>query len=152
MRSRKIKRVVGDVVRIALKNGKICYAVVLPNALFAFFDYFGSEVADTQEMVENPVLFKIFVMDYAVTTGRWSIVGHIELSGDLLEPAVFFKQDALNRDKLFLYVGGEQIPATRAQCEGLERAAVWDPEHVEDRLLDHYNHVPNKWLESLRVK
>lgn len=36
-------------------------------------------------------------------------------------------------------------PATRAQCAGLERTAVWDPEHLEDRLRDHRAGRPNRW-------
>jgi len=35
---------------------------------------------------------------------------------------------------------------------GLERAAVWGPSHVEDRLRDHYAGRKNKWVESLRIK
>jgi hypothetical protein len=42
--------------------------------------------------------------------------------------------------------------ATRAACAGLERAEVWDPEHVEDRLRDHRAGRANKWVESLALK
>lgn len=42
--------------------------------------------------------------------------------------------------------------ATRAQCAGLERSAVWDAEHVEDRLRDRRAGRLNKWAESLALK
>jgi len=41
---------------------------------------------------------------------------------------------------------------TRKESQGLEAAAVWEPEHIEDRLRDHFDGKPNKWLESLRIK
>lgn len=49
---------------------------------------------------------------------------------------------------------GESVenPATPEECAVLERAAVWDPGHVEDRLRDHFAGQSNKWVESLRLK
>jgi hypothetical protein len=40
----------------------------------------------------------------------------------------------------------------REDCVGLERAAVWEPEHIEDRLRDHFNGIKNIWEESLKIK
>jgi hypothetical protein len=31
-----------------------------------------------------------------------------------------------------------EIPATEAECNLLEKAAVWDPCHIEERLNEHY--------------
>ena len=31
-------------------------------------------------------------------------------------------------------------------------AAVWDPQHVEDRLRDHFAGLPNKWVQSLALR
>jgi hypothetical protein len=39
--------------------------------------------------------------------------------------------------------------ATREETEGLEPAAVWEPEHIADRLEDHYAGRPNRWLKSM---
>jgi len=51
-----------------------------------------------------------------------------------------------------IYLAGHIRQASRAECEGLERCAVWEPEHVEDRLRDHFAGKPNVWVESLRLK
>ena len=40
--------------------------------------------------------------------------------------------------------------AIAEECVGLERAAVWEPEHVEDRLRDHFAGRSNRWVESLK--
>jgi hypothetical protein len=92
------------------------------------------------------------VMNHAITSGRWSRVANAPLDAALLQPPTFFKQDVMNPNLLSLYRAGEETPASRDECEGLERAAVWEPEHIEDRLRDHYHGRPNKWVESLKLK
>ena len=60
---------------------------------------------------------------------------------------VFFKQDALSGVLLVYSVGAmgsTERPARPEEAAGLERAAVWSAEHVEDRLRDHFDGVPNK--------
>lgn len=42
--------------------------------------------------------------------------------------------------------------ATREECEGLEICAVWEAHAVEERIIDHYNGVPNFWVESMKIK
>ena len=61
-------------------------------------------------------------------------------------------QNHLNHSELSLYIAGEVRPATREQCLGLERAAVWEPENIESRLADHYAGRPNAWADSLRLQ
>jgi hypothetical protein len=97
-------------------------------------------------------------MNHAVTRGRWQVIGSVPLSQEERSvPIRFFKQDALTGDLTIYWEGPEpgevhEVPATREECMGLERAAVWEPEHVEDRLRDHFAGRPNKWLESLALK
>lgn len=151
VKAKKPKRNVGDVVKIQLQDGYVSYAIVLPHALIAFFDYHGQDCLDVAQAAQLPVLFRLLVMDYAVISGRWPIVGHVDPSPDLLTEPSFFKQDPISK-KFFLYVGGRDFPASREDIEGLERAAVWDPEHVEERLIDHYAGRANKWSESMKIK
>ena len=63
-----------------------------------------------------------------------------------------FIQDALNPTNFELYNPntGEIVPITKNEIIGLERAAVWDKNHVEDRVRDFYNNVPCVWLENDR--
>jgi hypothetical protein len=151
VKAKKTKRVVGDIVKVQLQDGKISYAMALPHAVFAFFDYYGGDCLDVVQVVQFPVLFRLFVMDYAVTSGRWPVVGHVEPSPEFLSEPTFFKQDPISK-RFFIYIGGKDLPATREDIEGLERAVVWDPEHVEDRLMDHYAGRANKWVESMKIR
>jgi len=95
-------------------------------------------------------------MNHAVTSGRWPVIGAVPLSDDeRRRPERFFKQDPLNSNLTIYWEDPEsgephEIPALLEEAENLECAAVWDPEHVEDRLRDHFAGRPNKWVESLR--
>ena len=122
-----------------------------------FLEPAGSPAKSDDDIVERfarPIIVRIDVMDYAFSSGRWPVVGNLPVEGDR-GPEVFFKQDAISGD-LSLYsedASTGEVFSRRAsfeEVEGLERAAVWDPDHVEDRLRDHIAGVPNKWVESLR--
>jgi hypothetical protein len=145
------KRTVGDVVQVPLGEGWHSYARVLPEVSVAFYDSRERELRTPNEVVKRPILFIVAVMNSAFKKGRWPIVGHIPLEVQLKDPPTFI-QDQLNKDSFQLYEAGVISPATREQCVGLERCAVWDPEHVEDRLRDHYAGRKNKWVESLKMK
>jgi hypothetical protein len=146
--------VVGALLRVPIGHGWHGYALTLPDAEFAFFDARMRDAHPIDEagsVVGRAVLFRLFVFNKAVTSGRWMRVGKVDaLPDELARPVPRFMQDALCPDRYSIYVSGESRPATLAECEGLEKAAVWEAEHVEDRLRDHYAGVPNKWVESLR--
>lgn len=142
------RRKVGDIVKVPLRDGTHTYARVLPEASFAVYDSRGTEELAIERVVNQPVLFFVAVMHHAVKTGRWPVVGHIPLDDQLHAPPRFI-QDPLNKSNFSIYENGQIRPATRHECLGLEREAVWEPEHVEERLRDHYAGRKNKWYESL---
>lgn len=128
------------------------YARVLAGAAYAFYDSRGAEELPIEHVVSMPILFFAAVMDSAIKEGRWPIVGHFPLDNQTLPPPKF-TQDPLDPNAFSIYENsGEIKKATREQCLGLERAAVWYPEHVESRLRDHYAGRKNKWLELLRMR
>jgi hypothetical protein len=150
--AKRQKRTLGDVVLIDLGDGLYGYARTLEEALYAFYDCHTKQVLPVDEIVRRPVLFQVAVMDHAVKSGRWKVLGNVALDGALLNPPARFIQDPLRPDQFSLYEKGRTRPATRAEAVGLERAAVWEPSHVEDRLRDHYAGRKNKWVESLRIE
>ena len=147
------KRVAGDVVRIDLGDGFHTYSRVLEKTLFAFYDGRVNDDIPVDQILALPILFTVPVMKHSVERGRWVVVGSAPLEDSLLNPPLFFMQDILRKDQFQIYEKGGAIrPATKEECLGLERAAVWDPTHVEDRLRDHYAGRENKWAESLKIK
>ncbi|GAB1268388.1 hypothetical protein NBRC116493_16410 [Aurantivibrio infirmus] len=145
------KRKVGDIVKIDLKNGYFAFGRVLKEPLMAFYGFRATATPSVEEIVSKEILFKIWVMNNAVTSGRWPIVGHLDLDESLLKSVTFFKQDSISK-KLYLYRDSKVLPASREECIGLEKAAVWSASHVEDRLRDYFDGIPNKWVGSLQIK
>jgi hypothetical protein len=149
----------GQIVRVDLKNGTHSFGRVLRFPFIAFYDH---QIGDGEDLsidviVSSPIAFVISVMRYAVTSGRWPVIGRVRLTSELNEIPAFFKQDAVNGE-LSIYQEVPELaplyerPATLAEVQGLECAAVWEPEHVEERLRDHFAGRPNKWVELLRLK
>ena len=148
-KTRSNKRTIGDVVKISLGDRTHTYARVLSDASFAVYDARETKELPLEEIIQRPVLFFVAVMDHAVKKGRWPVVGHSPVQDRLLPPPRFI-QDPLDRDSFSIYENGRIRRATRQECIGMERAAVWEPEHVEDRLRDHYAGRKNKIIEQDR--
>jgi hypothetical protein len=154
-KQKRVRRVPGDFVKIPLGDAWHSYGRVLKEPLFAFHDVRSDKELSIDEIATLPILFKIWVTNRAVTSGRWRVVGKRPLEGHLVQTPRFFKQDALKPEQLSIYYednGVHESPAKPEEVVGLERAAVWDPEHVEDRLRDHFAGKPNKWAASLNLK
>ncbi len=150
-RRKRVRRTVGSVVAIALGDGTYAFGRVLREPLIAFYDWKNPETDDIEAIVSKPIAFTLWVMNHAVTRGTWPVIGQVPLTPDLLTEPLFFKKDPITK-KLAIYRSstGKEIPATRDECAKLECAAVWDPEHVVDRLRDHFSGRPNKWVEMMR--
>lgn len=158
--ARKSKQpVVGDVVQIALGDGRFCFGVVLPFPRVAFFDLCVSSIEglDVQELGRRPVLFHLWVMKYALTK-EWPVVGHIEVSPELLGYPDYFIEDPLSGELVITQTGFERVPATIEEVSRLERATAWDPPQVAERLRDHYAGRPCKrvlpigWFSRRRLE
>jgi hypothetical protein len=152
MNSRSQRRIVGAVLAVPLAGKRVCIALTLPEADFAFFGPEAVQDATTDKLFTHRKLFRVAVHKSAWSTGRWQRVAKLAVPSALLVPEPKFIQDTLNPNKFELYVGGQISPASREDCVGLECAAVWDPEHVEQRLQDHLAGVPNTSVEGLRIR
>jgi hypothetical protein len=145
------RRTIGAVLRVPLDERSHAYAWALPEADFAFFDLRAESAVPIEEVVRSLIAFRVAVHKSAWSTGRWKRVGNVEPPPEILAPVPTFIQDPIS-GRFSIYVLGDIRPATREQCLGLERCAVWEPEHVEDRLRDHFARRPNKWVESLALR
>ncbi len=139
MSVKRQRRTAGTIVEIPVSDMTKGYAMTLEEPLFALYDVQVPRTASPSlsEIVSAPVLARIWVMNHAVTRGRWRTVGKVSVPTNLQGAPTFFKQDAITGE-LSLYSNGVRTPASREECQALERGAVWDPTHVEDRLRDHF--------------
>jgi hypothetical protein len=140
----------GDLVRIDLGGGTFGYGRVLPEALMAFYDLSSTEPIAVREIVKAPVLFIVSVMDRAIKAENWEVIGNVPLEGDLRAEPKFFMQDVLSK-RFSIYHGGKITPAAREDCVGLERAAVWEGEHIENRLRNYFAGAPDPMTERFKL-
>ena len=136
---------------IPLEDQEFGFARVLKPPILAFYDLRNEAVLEVDKIVRAPIAFKLMVMDSPIKSGRWAVLGNVPLESHLQASVTFFKQDAISK-RHYLYVEGEEELTDASECIGLERAAVWSAEHVEDRLRDYFDGVPNKWTQSLELK
>lgn len=152
-KNKRVRRKLGDLVVIPLGEGMNSFARVIMEPLIAFYNLRTSDIPSPETIIESPVAFAICVMNRAVTHGIWPVVGHVPLSEELLVEPLFFKEDPISGSlSTYRDSSAEEIPTTWEQCKHLECAAVWDPEHVVDRLNDYFAGRPNKWIESLKPR
>lgn len=144
----------GDIHRIDLGDGTHVYAREGKFSVSAFYDARVTEELPIDEIVKLPILFHLSVMDVAIKQGRWKIVGNRSLDeAPLPDPPPQFIQDAIHKKHFRItFRNGTIRNATREEIEGLERCAIWFPEHVEGRLLDHYEGRTNWVVEGLKLR
>ncbi len=147
---KKKKRVEGDIFEIKLPDGDLAFGRVLPDPLCAFYDLKCKVAPSLDDILGAKVLFKIWVMNHTFWYARWPTIGNRPLEPDLKNQPVFAKVDPITK-KLSTYHMGQERPASREEVQGLERAAVWDPEHVESRLSDYFAGRPNLIVERFKV-
>ena len=145
--------VTGAVVKVALGEGVCGFGQLLKFPEYAFFDLRALDDVQATDVVSRPVLFRIWVMKSAHSTGRWPKIGVAKVSDALSRTVYRFNQDPIDPTKIRLTKDGTDGPLVSvAECHGLERAAVWDAQHVEDRLRDQFAGRPNKWAESMKIR
>ncbi len=140
----------GDVFAVPLGSGNgYGYCRYLDHLVTEFFDLQSQKLLPIEKVLAAKVLFIVWVSKSPFTSGAWPKIGHLE-TGATPAP-IFYKRDPISK-RLFLYQDGREKPATLAECQGLENAAIWSANHIEDRLRDHFAGRPNKWADSLKPK
>lgn len=118
-----MRRREGDLLRIDLGHGRHSYAQVEAEPLLVFFDGAYTEDIAPDRAARLPVLFRIWVMNHAVTRGLWPVIGRQALAPANQREPFFFKRDAV-MGGLALYHSSfastnSERAATLPECEGL---------------------------------
>ena len=145
----------GDILMISLAGDKFAYAHVSKKSPFIiFYDYFEDAPLQPEDIVKLPIGFRVGVYDDVLQSGRWPKVGWMDSPQLSVNPPLF-KQDSIS-GTLSIYHddyadSGYERLATLSEVTGLERAAVWDADHIEDRLLCHFTGKSCKWVVPVDV-
>ena|ERR1700743_1376357 len=144
------KETIGAIIRVPIDEKYHTYGRIINSLVYAFYDMkTNSEITDLDLIEKSNILFKLIVHKSAVTQGYWKIIGVRELPQNLKEPVPFFKQEIGNLNDCSIVIDGNSKKVSPKDCIGLERLAVWGYPNVEQRLLDHYNGVPNKYTQAI---
>jgi hypothetical protein len=147
---RKQKWVPCSVVRINLGGGSYGYGQLLQDPLVVFFDAFDEGTSTAAEVAQSRPLFAIHVMKYSVTDGDWTIIGRHDVPKQIDQNPFFFMEDIFDGTLYITRDGVAKTLASKEDVKCLESLAVWEPEHVRDRLNDYRHGRPNEWVEQLR--
>lgn len=140
----------GTFLRIRLPDGTFGYGRLLELPDVAFYNYRTNEPSnDLQAIASKPVLFRQAVRTSGLK--NWDYIGKWKLEGEVAQPVVYYRQSPIDFRKCIISDSlGNERKATPEECVGLEQAAVWEPHHIEERLLDTFMGRPNK--EELRSR
>jgi hypothetical protein len=150
----KQSKAIGDFLKVRLPDGNLGYLRVLDKASVAVYDVTTEKALDVIEIIKHDILFIVAIYKDVIVDGRWEKIGHLPLEEGLKELPMKFIQDEFNPDYFELYNpnSGDIKPAKKADCFGLERASVWEGEHVEERIVDNFNSRTNTWVEKMKIK
>ncbi|EOQ74140.1 Imm26 family immunity protein [Acinetobacter lactucae] len=151
MKKQRFKK--GALLQIDLKNGQYAFGRVVNKEETLLYDFFTDNISSLKldNIYSAKELFRVAVMKYAITSGQWVVIDNKPIEADLTIPNKYFMQDMITKE-FSIYHQGKIMPATYEEIKDLECAAVWEPEHVEDRLRDYLAGVPNVWVEDLKPK
>ena len=146
------KHTPGAIVEIPLLNGEYyCYGQLLEYGHCAVFDFkVQTPLSDLSVLNKVGILFRVCIYRQVISQGDWLKVGKLPLREELtVFPDEFIYHDWNQKFFLYKVVTGEIIPASKEECRGLEPCAVWDSNHVEDRIVAYYNNEPCVWMKEV---
>lgn len=143
----------GTIIEIHVHKEYYVYAQVLQKGHIAYFDaIYDLPLQNITSINTSNILFVLgSSIGEAINNGRWRILGKLPINLKLQKLPLQFIQDAISPNSFSLYdcETGELKHATREECEGLERCAIWYDNHIEDRIYAHYADTKCEWLISI---
>lgn len=135
-------KIPGDIIAIPLSGKKYAFAMVLKDPGISVYDYIGNDQNDKPKTAKY--LFTVWASFKSLEKNNVRVIGHEEVTSpeDIALPPMW-RRDLIS-GAYEIYKDGKFIPSDRFECEPLEVAAVWDYEHIVDRV-----NGDDKWQKSL---
>lgn len=143
MKRQRVK--LGNVHQIPLPNGKYAYGRVLKDASIAIY----KEISNSPNMIPSTEDYAFIVGVYrdVLTSGEWPIVGRRPFeNAEEAWPPPNCIIDSISGE-YSVYYKGEIRPGSKEECEDLEVAAVWEAEHIIDRIMGS-----DKWHKDFKKR
>lgn len=131
---KKIKPTPGDVFQISLPDGRYAYGRVYRDASVGVYRTVSDEPL-LPPIGSRDFLFHVGMYEDVLTRGMCPIVGHDQFGdGEDAWPPPYCIIDVITGEHS-LYHKGEIKPASKAECDGLEKAAVWELSEIISRIV-----------------
>jgi len=136
------KRLVGSIVIIPMDDGEFCYARILENLDYAFYDYKTFyEETDLAVIIKNDILFTALVKFAALKESNWKIIGKIDLDERHKITPIYFHPDLTNISIYDYTVSKikETLKYKTFEKGGIQDGGIYSAEHIQKRLSDYYS-------------
>ena len=136
---RRIEVNPGDVFQITLPDGRFAYGRLYDDASVGIYSTI------TDEPLHPPIgsrsyLFIVGLYSDILEKGHWQIIAHDPFAPDESSwPPPYFVRDIISGDYQ-IYHRGEMRPAKPEEVGGLEETAVYDNEHIVQRIMKVVDH------------
>lgn len=122
----------GDFVSIPLPGGRLGFGRALPYNLFGVYDVVNEQPLAISTLRSRPFLFRAFFYEDVLTSGRWSIIGHAELTTAEVQEA---EKPLRNSVYNTIFVKGQWRKTTPDEGVDFEEGRTYDAESIERHLV-----------------
>lgn len=131
----------GNVLDIPLPNKKFAFGRLYKDSCIAIYNHIGLSINDVPK--SEDYRFTVGVYQHVLKSGEWIIADErpFETEEEMWPPPMCVI-DKLTGE-YSIYHKGEIVKASKEDCEGLETTAVWDKNHIIDRIMgdDKWNRM-----------
>lgn len=129
----------GAFVSIKLNDKIFGFGRLLMNNSIGFYDFFSPYENEANALFNKDYLFVATVYNDAVSKGRWLKIGKAPLKNNQLLENKYI-QESIDPSKFSIYNpnNGIIVAASVDECKGLNRSVIFEPEDIEEVLLEYY--------------
>lgn len=148
------KSQIGNIIKIQLGENYFGFGRIVEGDFIEFYDVklTRDELNNVSEsLAKARVIFTLSVHKSWEKKENWEVTGSNTNNISPI-PSQFMQNIANPNDIKIVDSSGNMRQASIDDITGLERLAVWEDNHVEDRLRDYFDNKPNVWVEQLKPK
>ena len=148
------KDLIGNIIKIGINENIFGFGRIVEGGFIEFYDLKLSNdqiEGINEKLIGSKVIFTLSVHKSWEKNKNWEVVGK-NLNNVSSIPSQFMQSIGNQNDIKIIDSTGNSRPATKDEVKGIERLAVWEDNHVEDRLRDYFDGKQNIWVEHLKPK
>lgn len=133
----------GDIFAIPLPDGRYGFGLCFRASLCGVYQHIGASQDDLPE--NRRFLFVTAINNASLNSNDWPVVSQdpVGKNRGTQFPGQFIYDEQTDSYSIYDAATGEDVPASKEQCFGLEEVAAWSATHVIQRLLPGGRHA---WL------